>query len=165
MMAGMENHLPDVDKLSAPGLPECAILSPRYRVRNLLSDRTGAAVIEAAFVLPLVFMLLVGVVSFGQWFMVAHSLQQAADEGARAAIAGVDEADRAALAVQGIDAALVVAGGVDEALVTSETSRDGDFFTVTVRYRTQGNKWLTMGIVPLPLDAIERRATVKLAYL
>lgn len=164
-MAGMENHLSAVDNLTAPRLPNCALLSPRRGVRTLLSDSAGAAIIEAAFVLPLVFMLLVGVVSFGQWFMVAHSIQQAADEGARAAIAGIDEADRVALAEQGVAAALDVAGGVEDALVTSETARDGDFLTVTVRYRTQGNKWLTMGIVPLPLQAIERRATVKLAYL
>ena len=133
--------------------------------RALRRDQRGAAIIEAAFVLPMMITLMIGVVSFGQWFMIAHTMQQAADEAARAAVAGLNDADRKTMVNQSITASLAVASGVDKRLVSTTGQRSGDYYTVVVTYQTAQNKSLTMGIVPLPLDPIRRQATVKLVYL
>jgi Flp pilus assembly protein TadG len=50
-------------------------------------DRRGAAVVEFALVAPLFFMLIFGIVEFGQAFMVSQLLNSAAREGTRVAIA------------------------------------------------------------------------------
>ncbi|WP_370656501.1 TadE/TadG family type IV pilus assembly protein, partial [Klebsiella pneumoniae] len=56
--------------------------------------REGAAAVELALVGPVFFLLLVGMVVYGAWFWMAHSVQSAVSEGARAAIAGLDAAER-----------------------------------------------------------------------
>lgn len=50
-------------------------------------QRRGAAVVEFALVAPLFFLLVFGVVEFGQAFMVSQLLNSAAREGARVAVA------------------------------------------------------------------------------
>lgn len=134
-------------------------------LRNLARDQHGAAIIEAAFVLPMVIALLLGVATFGQWFMIAHTMQQAADEAARAAVAGLNDDDRKAMVAQSVTQSLTVASGVDPKLVSTASKRSGDYYTVTITYQTRQNKSLTIGIVPLPLDPIARHATVKLVNL
>ena len=134
-------------------------------VRNIVADCRGAAIIEAAFVLPMVIALLLGVATFGQWFMIAHTMQQAADEAARAAVAGLNDDDRKTMVSQSVAHSLAVASGVDPKLVSNASKRSGDYYTVTVTYQTRQNKALTIGIVPLPLDPISRQSTVKLMYL
>ena len=137
----------------------------RTVLHELRHNQRGAAIIEAAFVLPMVITLLIGVVSFGQWFMIAHTMQQAADEAARAAVAGLNDTDRKAMVSQSVTASLNVASGVEKRLVSTTSQRSGDYYTVVVTYQTAQNKSLTMGIVPLPLEPIRRQATVKLVYL
>lgn len=132
---------------------------------RLLADSRGAAIIEAAFVLPMVIAILLGIATFGQWFLIAHTVQQAADEAARAAVAGLNEDDRKAMVSQSVKQSLAVASGVDASLVSTTTRRDGDYYTVTVTYQTAQNKALTMGIVPVPLDPISRQSTIKIIYL
>jgi Flp pilus assembly protein TadG len=48
--------------------------------------RRGNAILDAAFVLPILLTLTFGSIEFGYFFFVKHSLQGAAREGARAAI-------------------------------------------------------------------------------
>lgn len=48
--------------------------------------RRGAAVVEFALVVPLFFMLVFGIIEFGQGFMVSQLINSAAREGARVAI-------------------------------------------------------------------------------
>ena len=45
----------------------------------------GSVLVEAAFALPLMIILLLGILLYGGWLMTAHSLQQAANDAARAA--------------------------------------------------------------------------------
>lgn len=62
-------------------------------------NRDGVAAIEFALVGPLFILLLVGMIVYGGWFWMAHSVQAAVSEGARAAVAGLDAAEREQLAV------------------------------------------------------------------
>ena len=50
------------------------------------SKRLGAAIVETAFVLPIFFTVVLGVVEFGKAFMVSNLLTNAAREGCRLAI-------------------------------------------------------------------------------
>lgn len=55
------------------------------RWRQIAKDSAGSEIAEAAFVLPLVFMLLFGIVWFGRAFNIYATLNRAAHEGAQAA--------------------------------------------------------------------------------
>ena len=48
---------------------------------TLVHEERGAAIVEMALVLPLLLALLMGVLVYGQYFMLAHSVQQAARPG------------------------------------------------------------------------------------
>ena len=54
------------------------------RWKQLASDSSGSEIAEAAFVLPLVFALLFGIVWFGRGFNIYATLNRAAHEGAEA---------------------------------------------------------------------------------
>jgi Flp pilus assembly protein TadG len=54
--------------------------------RSSLTRRRGNAILDAAFVLPVLLALTFGSIEYGYFFFVKHSLQGAAREGARAAI-------------------------------------------------------------------------------
>jgi Flp pilus assembly protein TadG len=56
----------------------------RHTIRRC--DRRGAAVVEFAVVAPLFFLLLAGIIEFGQAFRIEHALSNASRRGARAAI-------------------------------------------------------------------------------
>lgn len=61
-------------------------------------DRRGVAAVEFALVGPLFLFIVVGMVVHGGWLWMAHSVQAAVSEGARAAVAGLDGAERERLA-------------------------------------------------------------------
>src|SRR5262252_10978307 len=64
-------------------------LNVQYRIRTLIRDTRGAEIAEAAAVLPIMFMILLGIFWFGQAFSLYGTLTRAAQEGARAAVAPV----------------------------------------------------------------------------
>src|ERR1700724_4819611 len=80
-------------------LPWCSmeLLGPeeRYSMPNsitktasrLAGETRGQEIAEAALVLPIVFMLMLGIFWFGQAFSIYGSITHAAREGARAAVA------------------------------------------------------------------------------
>src|SRR5512141_870360 len=53
-------------------------------IRRLVSETRGAEIAEAAAVLPLMFMILLGIFWFGQAFSIYGAITRAAQEGARA---------------------------------------------------------------------------------
>src|SRR3546814_12388487 len=66
----------------------------------------AAAVVEMALVLPRFLALAMGILVYGRYFMLAHSVQQAANDGARAAITGLDADDRRGIAIRAVDRSL-----------------------------------------------------------
>jgi len=58
----------------------------RLTARSLETPRCGAAVVEAAFVLPVFFLVLLGIIEFGRAMMVAQMVTNAARQGARSSI-------------------------------------------------------------------------------
>ena len=88
---------------------------------TLARGERGAAVVEMALVLPLLLALLMGVLVYGQYFMLAHSVQQAANDGARASIIGLDAADRSAVASRAVGRSLQAVGGAHSVAVSETT--------------------------------------------
>jgi len=139
--------------------------SGRQRRPALAFDTAGSVVVETAILLPIMIMLVVGIVSFGIWFMTAHGVQEAANEAARAAVGGLNDTERQQLASSGASAAIAVASGVDAARVVTTAARSGAYYTVTVTYTPADPNWLTYGLLPMRVTSIVRRSTVRLNTL
>ncbi len=101
-------------------------------------EERGAAIVEMALVLPLLLALLMGVLVYGQYFMFAHNVQQAANDGARASIIGLDAADRRTVALRAVTRSLQAVGGTHSAAV-SETS---EAITVAVTFTVPQDSFL-----------------------
>lgn len=125
---------------------------------TLARGERGAAIVEMALVLPLLLALLMGILVYGQYFMLAHNVQQAANDGARASIVGLDAADRSAVATRAVARSLQAVGGAHSVAV-SETS---EAITVAVTYTAPQGSLLRSSFVPSPGDVIRARATFEL---
>lgn len=130
--------------------------------RAVARDTRGAAAIEAALTLPIVLTVLVGIMAYGNWFIAAHGVQQAAQEGARAAVAGIDDTERATLAKAGTTKAITSATAIEGAYVQTKVERSGAYMTVRVSYDPPKPMWRLGPLVPVPAGAIIRRATIRI---
>lgn len=139
--------------------------SPHSRSRRLqrlaltlARGERGGAIVEMALVLPLLLALLMGVLVYGQYFMLAHSVQQAANDGARASIVGLDAADRSAVASRAVGRSLQAVRGTHSVAV-SETA---EAITVAVTFTAPQGSFLQSSLVPSPDSVIRARATFEL---
>ncbi|WP_226636064.1 TadE family protein [Novosphingobium profundi] len=133
------------------------------RIRRLPTHTGGAVLVEAALALPVLIMLLLGVVTYGGWFMAAHSLQQVANEAARASVAGLDALERRQLVDTSVADSVLHTGTLDPDLVTVQTGLDGQYYRVTLVYDVSQAEMFSNSLVPLPGDTIARASTVQLA--
>jgi Flp pilus assembly protein TadG len=129
---------------------------------RLARNTQGTAMIETAILLPLFLMLLLGILIYGQYFMLAHSVQQAANDGARAAITGLNAADRRAVAIRAIDRSMHGVGGYRSELRSVSVSETTDAITVELAYHVPETSLLRSTLVPSPGDIIRARATFEL---
>ncbi|WP_257214857.1 TadE/TadG family type IV pilus assembly protein [Sphingomonas sp. R-74633] len=130
---------------------------------RLWRDRRGAAAIEMAFSLPILLMLICGIVTYGGWFLCANSVQQAANEAARASLGGLDPNERATLVRQALDANMRKTGTLKTERMNSLIDDDGHTLTVHLSYDAAKDPLLSIKLVPLPAAMIERSATVVLS--
>ena len=133
-----------------------------HRIAAFRSSTRGTAMIETALLLPLFLMLLLGILIYGQYFMLAHSVQQAANDGARAAITGLDAADRRAVAIRAIDRSMHGVGGYRSELRDIAVAETVDTITVDLTYHVPESSLLHNSLVPSPGDAIRASATFEL---
>lgn len=129
---------------------------------RLAGNRRGTAMIETALLLPLFLMLLLGILIYGQYFLLAHSVQQAANDGARAAITGLDAADRRAVAIRAVDRSMGGIGGYRSELRSVLVSETGEAVTVDLAYLVPEGNLLRATLVPTPAEVIRARATFEL---
>lgn len=130
--------------------------------QTLMRHERGAAMIEMALVLPLFLALLMGILVYGQYFLLAHSVQQAANDGARAAIIGLDAADRRAIATRAVDRSLRGAGRITPDRRSIAVSETNEAITVGVSYTVPADSFLRTSIVPVPGNIIRANATFEL---
>ncbi|MEJ7926488.1 TadE/TadG family type IV pilus assembly protein [Sphingobium sp. AN641] len=128
----------------------------------LRQDERGSLLVEAAFAVPLLVSLLFGLLIYGSWFMAAHCIQQAANDAARTAVAGLDAAERRTLVDTSVAASLAGAATVRAANVTVSTSLNQSYYTVTLDYDLTTVPLFRAILFPLPAAQIRREAVVRL---
>lgn len=128
----------------------------------LIGDRRGSVLVEAAFVMPLLIALLLGIMAYGNWFFAAHNIQQAANDAARAALAGLDATERRALVDQSVAASLSSSNIVAPGSVQITTSQANGYYSVTLSVDSSGSPLFRSSPFPMPDTHIRRDAVVQL---
>lgn len=135
---------------------------PSRPIATLLRHERGSALMEAAFALPMLVLLLMGIVIYGNWFMTAHSLQQAANDAARASVAGLDAAERRALVEQSIAASRAAFPAPAAQAIGVGTGESGGYYTVTLSYDLANAPIFAATPIPIPATTLQRSAVVRI---
>jgi Flp pilus assembly protein TadG len=130
--------------------------------RRLLRDERGAALVEMAMVLPVLMLLIMGIIVYGQWLACANALQQSANEGARASLSGLSQDERALTARQTVADSLSHYDGIDQRKVVVGVQDDGTTVNVTVNYDMSDQPVMKLPFVPIPDKVVSRSAAVRL---
>lgn len=130
------------------------------KVASLIRNRAGATIVEFAIVLPVLVCLLMGVLGYGQYFLLAHSVQQIANDAARATVAGLDPDERKHLAETSVTQDVSALGNLPRGRVAAAVNETGDSVAVEVTLDAHGMALFTTSLVPMPSPMIERRAVV-----
>jgi len=134
----------------------------RRTLIQLIGSRSGNSLIEFSIALPMLLMILIGIASYASWFFMAHSIQQAANDAARAGVAGLTAAERASLVQGTVTLDVTRTSMLDPAKATVAVQDDGASLFVTVSYDASKSGLLKMPIVPTPPLQIVRTASVRL---
>ncbi len=130
--------------------------------RTWLSE-AGTAAVEFAIVGPVLLVMLLGIFTYGGYFLTAHTLQQLTNDAARASIAGLDNAERRSLAEAALRAGLANQENLHGALTSVSVRETGRTLALTVTYDASHDLyWATRTIVPAPSPQISRTATIQL---
>lgn len=130
--------------------------------RRFARNIRAAAMVEMALVLPIFLALLMGILVYGQYFMLAHSVQQAANDGARAAITGLDATDRREIATRAVDRSLAGVRGASPATRSVAVSETAEAVTVAVTFTVPEDAFIRSSFVPAPDNVIRADATFEL---
>ncbi len=131
------------------------------RLRRFLQQDQGATAIEFALVLPLLLTILFGIISFGQYFAIANSLQQLAAEAARYSVLELGTSKRVELAEAFINDAGARFSflGADKVTQHIQTFTTPPAIQVTLTYDLQGSAVDVFdGFLGLDLTTITRRS-------
>ncbi|WP_159847624.1 TadE/TadG family type IV pilus assembly protein [Brevundimonas sp. G8] len=122
--------------------------------------REGAAAVEFALVGPILVLLLISIVVYGGWFLMAQSVQALASEGARAAVGGLDAVERDGLARREVTAA-VRGVALDPDRMTIEVAEEAGRLRVVVVYDSGDSLVMALGgMLPRPPVVIRRSAVI-----
>jgi Flp pilus assembly protein TadG len=131
--------------------------------RRIFDDDNGATAVEFALVLPILVVLLCGIMAYGGYFWMAHSVQQMANDSARAAVAGLDATERETLARSALDEGLSD-NGFDPTLTNLAVDQASDRLRIDVTYDASKSVFFTFKeIAPMPNSTIRRSASTRLA--
>lgn len=133
------------------------------RRKSFRRDEQGVAAIEFAFVGPILIVLMFAIVCYGGYFWIAHAVQQLANDSARAAIAGLDDAERGALARSSLDAGVADYAYLNRSAAAITVVRTNQKLSIKVIYdASDSGFWGMAKLVPMPSPRIERSAAVRL---
>lgn len=134
-------------------------------MRPFRRDNKGAAAVEFAILGSVFVVMLIGILAFGLYFTVAHGVQQVAAEAARAAIGGLSDGERAALAesrAREVVETYPFLQGAHLTVASQAVAGDADLFEVTVTYNaTHLGLSAFANLLPMPPDAISRTSIVR----
>lgn len=131
----------------------------------LAADRRGTALLELAFALPILLAFLMGIMAYGSWFLIAHTVQESANDAARSTIPGLTAPERVTLAQASVNTSLTRAGMLDPLKATVTVNDDGTTVVVHVVYDASGNALLHSTFLPMPTTMIDRAAAIQLSGL
>jgi Flp pilus assembly protein TadG len=136
---------------------------PRCIRRGLPGGDSGAAAVEFAIVGPMLIVLLMGIASYGGYFWLAHSVQQLANDSARAAMGGLDDTERQSLAKSSLDAGLANYAYLKPPAASVTVASQPQQIAITVNYDASGSPFWALGaLIPMPPSLIRRQAVVRL---
>lgn len=118
-----------------------------------------------AIVLPVLLLLIFGIITYGSWLAISHSVQQAANEGGRAALSGLTVDERATLARTTANDVLVRTLDVNTSKIAVSVQDDGATLIVNVVYDAANSPLLMLPLIPAPSTRIERKTVMKLTGL
>ena len=131
--------------------------------RRALHDRAGNAAVEFAIVGPVLLLLLTGIFTYGGYFLTAHTVQQLANDAARASIAGLDDDERLSLARQAMRDGIANQNFLGGELSQVALRRDGTTISVAVTYdASEDVYWAFQTLIPAPPSTISRNATIRM---
>ncbi len=120
--------------------------------------------VEFAILAPIFTILLFSIISYGGYFWLATTVQQLANDSARAAIAGLSSDERQSLAQSQISEEVQSYNYLDASLLSTSVNTQTDAMTVNIAYDASKTPfWAFQGLIPMPSSTIVRSATVKLA--
>lgn len=132
--------------------------------RRFCDDSTGAVAVEFVLLAPILFALILGIITLGFYMGVSHSVHQLAAGAARASVAGLDETERRDIANTYLaEGATRYPLLKDDALTTSlDYSADAmGSITVNVTYAAAGTLLdVANGFLNLGIDTVKGRAYV-----
>ena len=143
-------------------------LSPFFRARrsgrpSFAHTRAGSAAVEFAIIGPMLLLILSGIFTYGGYFLTAHTVQQITNDAARAAIAGLDDDERAMLAREAAEAGLRGQAFMRGELSRLNVARSGAALSVAVTYDASDDMyWAFQPLLPVPSPNISRTATIRL---
>ena len=123
-----------------------------------LGNRSGAALVEFALLLPILVSLLIGMVAYGEYFLIAHGTQQLANDAARATLAGLTASERSMLASNSVRASLGTVPIVTPDRITQSITESGGRLVVTVQVDASRVPLLGNTFIPMPSRTIIRTA-------
>lgn len=136
---------------------------------DLTRDRSGTSAVEFALIAPLFVLMMLGMLGYGIYFGAAHSIQQLTADAARTAIAGLDEAERRALAQAFIERNADGYVFIDPGKLTvdvHDSASDGSQFVVGVSYDARDLPiWNLFSGLTMPHSTIARRSTIRIGGL
>ena len=125
---------------------------------SFLSCRRGGAAVEFAILAPALLSLVAGGVFYSRWFTVASQTQNLASDGARAAVAGLDDAERDAIVANLMTSAAVRVPLEQGSTRSWRVWRDGDLYAVSVT--TTLPDYDLSRLIPRPDRHVTREAVV-----
>ncbi|WP_454759463.1 TadE/TadG family type IV pilus assembly protein [Caulobacter segnis] len=135
----------------------------RAKQKTVRGPESGAVAVEFAITGPLFLVLLVGILVWGQYFWVSHTVQQLANDSARAALAGLNTAEREQLARATLAAEVADYPSLRAEAAAVVVENQPDRLTVSIRYDTARDAFRAFdGLVPSPPKTVLRQASVRL---
>jgi Flp pilus assembly protein TadG len=126
-------------------------------------DRRGSTAIEFAVISPVLILMLLGILVYGGYFMLSHSLQEMANDAARASVAGLTDTERSALAQTAVSNDVQSYSYLKPQLLSVNYTDQNQVLTVTLTYNASASPfWALNGLVPMPSSTLIRSASVQI---
>jgi Flp pilus assembly protein TadG len=136
------------------------------KVENIRAFRrsdSGAVLVEFAIVGPILVVMLFGIVAYGGYFWLSHAVQQVANDAARAAVGGLDTAERSSLAQSSLTGSIGSYAFLQAKSAHVTVAGDSTNLRVSIAYDASSAPfWAMKGLLPMPNSTITRQASIRL---